>query len=93
MSLSTEAINDVASVIPKKKRVWPLNVLAALLLGFSLSLSSHDPLSQMISCLSLTTALGISYFSVRRKFTWLGLLLLLCALYLQTDFLLFTFKK
>ena len=93
MSLSTETVNDVASAIRKKKSVWPLNVLTVVFLGFSLSLSSLDPLSQAISCLSLTIALGSSYFSVRRKFTWLGLLLLLSAAYFQTFFLLFAFKK
>jgi hypothetical protein len=77
----------------KRKRVWPLNVLSVLLIGVSLSLSSPDSFSQAISGLSLAAALGSSYFSLRRRFTWPALLLLLVAAYFQVFYLIFMFKR
>jgi hypothetical protein len=92
--ISSKEVSIGASDLPrKKKRVWPLNLLSALLCVFSLSLSSPDPFSQALSGVSLVIALGSAYFSVRMRFNWVALLLLLATAYFETFHLIFLFKR
>ena len=65
----------------RKRKVWPLNSLAGLLLFFTLALSSHDSVTRLITILCHTIALGASYFSLRFRFNVVGLVLLLLAAY------------
>jgi hypothetical protein len=93
MSVSKDITVEVSTASRKRRPVWPLNILSALLMPFGLSLSSPDPLSQTLSALSITLALGCAYFSVRIRFNVLGLLLLLAAAYCQTFYLIALLKN
>ncbi|MES2694654.1 MAG: hypothetical protein V4773_14355 [Verrucomicrobiota bacterium] len=77
----------------KKRAVWHLNILATLLLLFSLTLSSLDGVTRLITILCHTVALGTSYFSLRRRFTLFGLLLIIIAAYLYALHLIVLLEK
>lgn len=66
---------------PAKKRVWVLNLLSALPLLFSFTLSSDDAVTRYVTIGCFSLALVASYFSLRRRFNIIGLLLLLLAGY------------
>ncbi|MCX6952926.1 MAG: hypothetical protein NTV51_12290, partial [Verrucomicrobia bacterium] len=92
---ATEDLAAQASHAPQKKKraVWPLNLLSALPLLFVLTLSSHDPLTLLVKVLCLTTAVGASYFSVRLRLNFVGLLVLLFASYCYAVFLFLILTK
>jgi len=78
---------------PRKKSVWGLNLLSLLPMLFALSLSGDDPVTQLITSVSLAVSLGAAYFSVRVRLNFLGLLLLAGSLYLNTIYVSFLFGK
>jgi hypothetical protein len=90
-------MEDIAAkpveALPKKRAVWPFNSLAALLLLFSLTLSSPDGVTRLIIILCHTLALGASYFSMRSRFNLFGLLLLLVAGYFYALHLVIILEK
>lgn len=57
---------------------------------FVLSLSSIDPITQVVQSVSVVVSLGLAYFSVRRKFNIVGLILLVVSGYINVSFLIHT---
>lgn len=74
-----------------KRKVWPFNLAAVLLLAFALSLSAPDPLTRGITAVSLSVSLAACYVSLRRRFNLLGVLFLIATLYFYGSILVFIF--
>ena len=69
--------------------VWACNALSALSLLFSLSVSSDDAQTRLISGIWLGFSLVAAAFSLRIRFNILGLLLLLASFYVSVFFIRF----
>ena len=78
---------------PTKKPVWPLNVAAVLFVTSAIVLSSPDPLTRIVTIVSLSLSLVACCFSLYRRFNLLGLVLLVGVIYHYASFLLFIFRK